>query len=112
MTDTSVKVSDLEIQKEGNVDFAAAHQGAPLKQTIKIDSFPFFDPYNIPLTAKIVYAVSKQFNEDRSKKLLPLHSGRWLFETDKMNYYENVDVQFLNGEDLAKIQSLLFTMYK
>lgn len=100
------KVSDLETQKKGNVDFAAAaaHQGAPLKRTVEIDSSPFFDPYNIPVTAKIVYAVSKQFSEDRSKKLLPLHSGRWLLETDEINHYENVDVLSLNGEDLAKLR--------
>ena len=105
MADTS-EVSNVEIQKEGNVDFAAAaaHQGAPLKRTVEIDSSPFFDPYNIPVTAKIVYAVSKQFSEDRSKKLLPLHSGRWLLETDEINYYENVDVLSLNGEDLAKLR--------
>ena len=104
--DTSVKVSDLEIHEERSVDFAAAaaHQGAPLKRTIEIDSSLFFDPYNIPVTAKIVYAVSKQFNKDRSKKLLPLHSGRWLLETDEINYYENVDVLSLNGEDLAKLR--------
>ena len=84
---------------------ASSHNTTPqaVRQYVEIDCTPFFDCYKIPRTSTLVYAVSQQFKDDRSKRLFPRRQGIWILETEDISQYLNSDQLLLNGECLAKL---------
>ena len=47
------------------------------RKYVELDSTVYFDCYNIPDQATIVFAVSRQFSADKSKNLYSLYQGIW-----------------------------------
>ena len=82
---------------------SASNQMEQVRKYIELDATVYFDCYSIPEQATIVYAVSKQFNDDRTKSLYPLYPGVWSLETKNIDMYQNVQHLVLNGQNLAKL---------
>ena len=74
-----------------------------VRKYVEFDSCIHFDCYNIPKTSTIVYAVSQQFKNDRSKRLFPRRQGKWVLETDDITHYTSSDHLLLDGRILANI---------
>ena len=102
--DISVTLVTNDVPTPTFAEAAAKQVVRPAKRVVEIDCAPYFDCYKIPPTSTVVYAVSQQFKNDRTKKLFPLHSGRWALETGEVNHYLGVDDLMLNGERVAKLR--------
>ena len=70
---------------------------------VEIDSSFCNDPYNLPENAKIVHAVSTQFSEDRSKRLISRGHGVWHIQTENIELYKNAEFLEYGGQNVAKL---------
>ena len=73
------------------------------KKFVEIDATVYNNCYKIPSQATMVFAVSLQFKEDRTKRLYSSYQGVWTLETDNISSYDGVQNLELDGVKLAKV---------
>ena len=70
---------------------------------MEIDGTACNDCYNLPDTAKVVHAVSSQFTEDRSKRLVSRGHGIWRIETQNTDLYKDAEFLAYGEEKVARV---------
>ena len=70
---------------------------------LEIDGTLCNDCYSLPDTAKIVHAVSTQFSDDRTKRLIARGNGIWHLQSENIEIYKGIEFLEYGGQQVAKL---------